>query len=180
MGFTINPYDPCVANCMIEGSQCTIAWYVDDTKISHVNPNVVTKVIETLEEHFGKMTVTRGREHVFLGMNIKYNENQTATITMKQYLEEALAECNMDINCEAATPAKRSLFYLDEQSSLLPTSEADIFHSISAKLLYVAIRARMDILLPVGFLGTRVSKCTKDDQAKLRRILEYIKGTMDE
>jgi hypothetical protein len=180
MGFTINPYDPCVANCMIEGSQCTIAWYVDDTKISHVNPEVVTRVIETLEGHFGKMTVTRGREHVFLGMKIKYNENQTATITMKQYLEEALAECNMDINYEAATPAKRSLFDLDEQSARLTMQEAEIFHSISAKLLYVAIRGRMDILLPVGFLGTRVSKCTKDDQDKLRRILEYIKGTMDE
>jgi Reverse transcriptase (RNA-dependent DNA polymerase) len=180
MGFAINPYDPCVANCMIEGSQCTIAWYVDDTKISHVNPDVVTKVIETLEGHFGRMTVTRGREHVFLGMKIKYNENQTATITMKQYLEEALAECNMDINYEAATPAKRSLFDLDEQSVLLTTPEAGTFHSISAKLLYVAIRARMDILLPVGFLCTRVSKCTKDDQDKLQRILEYIKGTMDE
>jgi hypothetical protein len=180
MGFTINPYDPCVAHCMIDGSQCTIAWYVDDTKISHVNPDVVTRVIETLEGNFGKMTVTRGREHVFLGMNIRYNDNQTATITMKQYLEEALAECHMNITYEAATPAKRNLFEVDEESVPLSLQEAEVFHSISAKLLYVAIRARMDILLPVGFLGTRVSKCTQDDQDKLRRILEYIKGTMDE
>jgi hypothetical protein len=61
----------------------------------------------------------------------------------------------------------------------LSPHEADIFHSVTAKLLYVAIRARMDILLPVGFLGTRVSKSTVDDQHKLRRLLEYIKGTMD-
>jgi hypothetical protein len=38
MGFTINPYDPCVANAIIVGTQCTIAWYVDNTKISHVHP----------------------------------------------------------------------------------------------------------------------------------------------
>jgi hypothetical protein len=82
MGFTINPYDPCVANSIIDGSQCTIAWYVDDTKISHVNPDVVTKIIETLETHFGKMTVTRGREHVFLGMKIVYTDEKTAKITM--------------------------------------------------------------------------------------------------
>ena len=44
MGFKINPYDPCVANAEIEGSQCTICWYVDDTKISHVNSEVVSKV----------------------------------------------------------------------------------------------------------------------------------------
>ena len=90
MGVTIKPCNPCVANCMINGSQCTVAWYVDDTKISHVNPDVVTRVIETLEGHFGKMTVTRGHEHVFLGMNIKYNDNQTATISMKQYLQDVI------------------------------------------------------------------------------------------
>ena len=26
MGFTLNPYDPCVANCMIDGKQCTVVW----------------------------------------------------------------------------------------------------------------------------------------------------------
>jgi Reverse transcriptase (RNA-dependent DNA polymerase) len=64
MGFVINQYDPCVANCMIEGKQCTIAWYVDDMKISHVNPNVVTDIISKLENRFDKMTVTWGKEQV--------------------------------------------------------------------------------------------------------------------
>ncbi len=29
MGFVLNPYHPCVANCDIDGKQCTIIWYVD-------------------------------------------------------------------------------------------------------------------------------------------------------
>ena len=37
----------------------------------------------------------------------------------------------------------------------------------------------MDILLAVGFLCTRVSKSTTEDQRKLKRLLEYIKGSMD-
>ena len=44
LGFELNPYDACVANKMIDGKQCTIAWYVDDMKISHVDPNVVTNI----------------------------------------------------------------------------------------------------------------------------------------
>ena len=28
--FTLNPYDPCVANAEIEGSQMTVTWHVDD------------------------------------------------------------------------------------------------------------------------------------------------------
>ena len=68
MGFKLNPYDPCVANCEIEGKQCTIGWYVDDTKISHLNPTVVTAIIKKLESKFGKMSVVREDKHVFLGM----------------------------------------------------------------------------------------------------------------
>ena len=30
LGFTINPYDACVANRIIEGTQFTICWHVDD------------------------------------------------------------------------------------------------------------------------------------------------------
>ena len=46
MGHDLNPYDRCVANKVINGKQCTIAWYVDNTKISHVDTKVVTEAIE--------------------------------------------------------------------------------------------------------------------------------------
>jgi hypothetical protein len=140
---------------------------------------VVTNIIDKLEHHFGKMTVTRGREHTFLGMNIHYTEEQTAKITMKQYLEEALQDSTMTITYQAATPARKNLFTVDESAAKLSKVHADTFHSVNQKLLYVAIRGRMDLLLPVGFLGTRVSKPTIEDWGKLKRVLEYVKGTMD-
>jgi hypothetical protein len=37
MGFRFNPHDPCVAKSQIKGKQCTVAWYVDDNKISHMD-----------------------------------------------------------------------------------------------------------------------------------------------
>ncbi len=57
MIFELNPYDLCVANKMINGSQCTIGFYVDDNKISHKDPTVVKGVIKSIEKHFGKMSV---------------------------------------------------------------------------------------------------------------------------
>jgi hypothetical protein len=179
MGFELNPYDSCIANSTINGKQCTIAWYVDDTKISHADPNVVTSIIEKIEATFGKMTVKRGSEHVFLGMLIKYTGKGTAVITMKEYLKEALVESGMDITRSVATPALRDLFDVDNNSPLLERSEAESFHSVTAKLLYVSTRARVDLLLAIAFLCTRVSKSTKQDRDKLRRVLEYIHGSMD-
>jgi hypothetical protein len=46
MGLVLNPYGQCVANCKINGKQRTsIAWYVDDTKISHEDVEVVAMTI---------------------------------------------------------------------------------------------------------------------------------------
>ena len=70
LGFKLNPYDPCVAKAIIKGNQCTVVWYADDNKISHVEYSVVTDIIKAIEVSFGKMTVTRGSSHTFIGMNI--------------------------------------------------------------------------------------------------------------
>jgi hypothetical protein len=59
---------------------------VDDLKISHVDPDVVTSVIGKLTEAFGKeapLTVDRGRSHENLGMNLDLNEEDKVIIRMK-------------------------------------------------------------------------------------------------
>ena len=48
-GFSINDYDPCVANKFVDGKQLTVVWHVDDLKISHVNPLVVTDLVNWLK-----------------------------------------------------------------------------------------------------------------------------------
>ena len=56
---------------------------------------------------------------------------------------------------------------------------AQTFHSVVAKLLYVGTRARMDILLALGFLCSRVITLTEQDEKKLKRLLEYLWGTKE-
>ena len=85
MGFKLNPYDPCVANMNIDGSQCTVCWYVDDVKTSHKNCKIVDKVIKALEEDFGKMTIRRGKKHTYVGMNVTFNEDGNVEIEMMGY-----------------------------------------------------------------------------------------------
>ena len=54
-----------------------------------------------------------------------------------------------------------------------------MFHHIVAKLLILSKRVRVDISPTIAFLCTRVSKSTKEDWEKLRRMLEYLNDTMD-
>ena len=179
MGFVLNPVDPCVANKDINGKQCTICWYVDDNKVSHVEYDVVTEILESIEKKFGKMSITRGKKHSFIGMDIDILENKKLKILMKCHIEEAINNFNEEITRTAPTPARKDLFEIDEKSERLSDSDAENFHSVVALLLFIAIRARVDILLAISFLCTRVSKSTKQDKAKLKRVLEYLNGTRD-
>ena len=71
MGFEINLYDRCVANKTIEGTQFTIAWYVDDNNFSFKNPEVISNITKEIKKHFGYLSSVRGKKHTFLRMNIE-------------------------------------------------------------------------------------------------------------
>ena len=42
-GFEINPYDPCVAKKMVNGSQMKVVCHVDDLKVSHKSEFEITR-----------------------------------------------------------------------------------------------------------------------------------------
>jgi hypothetical protein len=178
MGFKLNPYDLCVANSDIDGKQCTICWYVDDNKISHVKLEVVQSIISKIEDKFGEMTKTYGEEHDFLGMNIKYVDGKVV-ISMKKHILKAMDSFLDDINREATSPAKTYLFEVREGADKLNEERADNFHSVTASLLYVSRRCRLDIQTAIGYLCTRVGCSDVDDWVKLKRVLQYLKGTID-
>lgn len=72
-GFKLNPYDPCVANKTVAGKQLTVAWHVDDLKISHENPAVVNRFIKYIDGIYPGVTIQRGKELEYLGMTLDYS-----------------------------------------------------------------------------------------------------------
>ena len=183
-GWTINPYDKCVANKLINGKQCTIVWYVDDNKVSHKDPKVVTKVIELMKVHFGNLTVTRGNKHRFLGMNITVHPRDKIEIEMKDQLQKAIdmfiQNEGEDVIEEVTSPATRKLREVNPECELLSEDKSDAFHSIVALLLWIMKRARPDLETAISYLCTRVSKSNLDDWGKLRRVIAFIKCTIDD
>ena len=181
-GFVINPYDWCVANKTVNGKQCTILWHVDDLKILHVDPQVVTDVISQLSDEFGKeapLTVTRGAVHDYLGMTLDYSISKKIKITMIDYIKNMLTELPPDMDGESPTPAANHLFEVNEAPTLLDEQKSQFFHHNVAKLLFLCKRARPDIQTAVAFLCTRVKASDEDDYKKLARVMKYLRGTVD-
>ena len=181
LGFEANPYDFCVVNKIIDGSQCTIAWHVDDLKISHVDGKVNQYILDTLQKEYGKeapIPSTTGKIHEYLGMTIDYSTPGKVVFRMEDYIDRLIKECPQDLlKGNPTSPAANHLFEINPDCEKLNSGQADDFHHLVAKLLYLAKRTRPDILLAVAFLCTRVTAPDSDDYKKLGRCISYLRGT---
>ncbi len=50
--FQVNPYNPCVANRIVNGKQHIITWHVDDLKYSHVDSAINDKFLKWLNKKY--------------------------------------------------------------------------------------------------------------------------------
>ena len=57
--------------------------------MSHIDPSVVTQVLDQIAGHFGELSITRCTKHDFLGMNIEI-KNKKVYVDMQPQIEEAL------------------------------------------------------------------------------------------
>ena len=153
---------------------------MDDNKKSHVNDDAVSSVTSVLEERFGKMTVTRGDKHDFLGTHLRHHRDKKMVENdMSQHIKEAISDFGEPLK-SVKTPARSDLLHVDPNAKQLPIKKKKLFHSIVMKLMFVAIRSRRDIHPTVGFLSSRVQDSTVEDYGKLRRLMCYLHGTVNE
>jgi hypothetical protein len=164
MGIKINPYNFCVANKTINGKQCTIMWHVDDLKVSHLDPKVVTAVLEFLDARYGQgivggkrapVTINRGKVHDYLGMTLDYTEASFVKSDMTGYVGKILNKIPEDMDGTATSPAADHLFQIIDGIKLLDEN-SDFFHATVVKLFFLCKRGRPDIQTAITFLCTRV------------------------
>jgi len=158
--FRLNPYDPCVANKQVDGEQLTVCFHMDDCKISHMNPKVVSDTIDWLrsecenviEDGSGLMKVHRGKTHKYLGMSLDFSHVNQCRITMIDYVDEIVAafdkaSTELDdgfktvfkkTNRAKTSAAPDDLFVvdIDEDAEKLSDEGQTAFHHLVAKTLY--------------------------------------------
>jgi hypothetical protein len=175
IGFKKNPYDQGVYQR--EDGSCHIVVHVDDLKIAAKDEKTVEEVLNHLESVYKKLAITRGKVHEYLGMKITYAEDKSVIFDMTKMVQEVLNEYQQVK--KATSPANKDLFDVNQSSPLLASKERESFHSMVAKLLYLAKRARPDILLAISYLSTRVQSPNEEDLKKLSRVIGYLAHTPD-
>jgi hypothetical protein len=195
--FKLNPYDPCVANKQVDGEQLTVCFHVDDCKISHISPKVVSDTIDWLRSEYenvfedgsGLMKVHRGKTHKYLGMSLDFSHVNQCRITMIDYVDEIVAaydKASSELddgftlvfkkgNRSKSSAAPDDLFVVDEDAEKLSEEGQTAFHHLVAKTLYISKRARPDLSTAIAFLTTRVKAPDIHDWRKLSHMMEYLR-----
>mmetsp|Transcript_16444 Transcript_16444/g.46750 ORF Transcript_16444/g.46750 Transcript_16444/m.46750 type:complete len:280 (+) Transcript_16444:460-1299(+) len=112
-------------------------------------------------------------------MTLDFSSPGKVSINMRDYVDNILEEVPSDMDGVATTPAADHLFKVNPEPVLLEKKQAEFFHSLTAKLLFLAKRGRPDIQTAVAFLTTRVKQPDNDDYKKLVRVIRYLRETRE-
>jgi hypothetical protein len=174
MGYRVSETDKCMFIKQVGKDKIfTLLLHVDDI-LAAVDEEEADKLLERLRRRFGEVQFKVGNDLSYLGMKISIRKEGTM-IDMSFYVAQVLEDEEVEV---ASSPTTKSTYNVAD-SKKLDETERKWFHSKTAKLLYLAKRARPDILTAVIFLCTRVQDATYEDKEKLRRVLGYLKGTAE-
>ena len=112
-----------------------------------------------------------------MGINIEISDEYLA-VDMINYISKVLDEVRGPIR-HAFSPSSNKLFNVQPDSKLLDEDNKGYFHSMVARLLYLAKRTRLEILTSVSWLSSRVQSPTEEDLKKLNHTLGYLSKYRD-
>ena len=160
-GFELNPYDPCVANKMVNSEQLTICWHVDDLKSSHIDPKVNDEFLQWIKDMFGQpgeVKTTGGPLHDYLGMTLDYSVPGQVSIDMSHYVKKMVREFPQESLKKAsmASPWNENLFKVQHDSVPLEKEQAELFHTVTMQGLFLCKCGHLDIAPAIAYLPTWV------------------------
>ena len=138
---------------------------------SHKDAKVNNKFEKWLQKKYGghgKVKAHQGNKHNYLGMVFEYCNDGKVDVDMSSYIQEMIDKFSVKMKSTdtALTPASESLWNAG-QAKALDKKRKDKFHSMVAKALFVAKRARPDIHPVIAVLCTRVKDPHEGNWQKL-------------
>ena len=183
LGSIVNLYDNCVINKMIDRKQWTIIWHVDNLKLFPIKQSVLDDIANKLRSKYRQvapLVIHCGIIHDYLRMTINYSDDNKVKFMMCDYVEGVLDGAPpTEMDGLAITPAASNLFTVREDTNMLDDEWAELYHHITAQLLYLCQCVRLDLQPTVAFLTTRVTQPDVNDWKKLTHCIWYLRDSKD-
>lgn len=173
IGFVRNKTDPCVYQMKTEECTAIILVYVDDMLVLTKDETARNKIKELLKCCFEVKHV--GEINYMLGVKFERKKSGCITLSQKQYIGKLLVQFGLQNAKGSKTPMEvRPIFDENNESEDLPYREL-----IGAHGIYLSLRTRPDISFAVTKLAQFSSNFNRSHWNSAKRILRYLKETMD-
>lgn len=164
----------CLFTRELDGRKIILAIYVDDGLIAADDGRDIEPVMEHLQRRFDIKALD---VKTFLGIEIDIRKNGDIHLCQAAYGRKVLAKFKMEECNAVSTPMDTnqavSKFENSEVNEEYPYREA------VGSLMYLCVATRPDIQYAVGVASRYLEKPTDAHVNAVKRILKYIKGTID-
>ena len=174
-GYTKSSSDPCIYIKREGEDIMLIALYVDDLIPASNSKSMLLREKAALRQRFEMKDL--GEVHYCLGIQVERDkDNKRMRLHQAQYLENLLEKFGMQDCKPAATP-------VDQSTKLLPNEGEPIdkenYQALIGGLTYAVTATRPDLAQALGTVNQFCSNPGEEHWKAAKRILRYIKGTID-
>lgn len=162
--------------CLYIKDDLYVLVYVDDLLILSNNMSKIDWIKNVLKSEF-KMKDMGSRNLKYLGININQCE-ECLFIDQKDYLESVLLKFGMSDSKPVGTPMDVNLKF-DDSDHVIDYSLEHKCRSCIGSLMYAVVGTRPDLCASVSYLSRYQSKPSEKLWQCLKRILRYVKGTIN-
>ncbi|SGZ03791.1 BQ5605_C032g11021 [Microbotryum silenes-dioicae] len=175
LGYRRLACDECIYRHEDAGGDHYIALYVDDLLFFGPDLGEIDRVLDQLDTLYGVKRL--GPAEWVLGVQVVRHDDGGISLLQRQYLLDVLARFNMSDCNPCKSPMEANLQLSPEPD----TDSADnaIYRSMIGSLMYAVVATRPDLAHSVGYLSRFVGKAGNTHLEAAKRVLRYIKGSLD-
>jgi hypothetical protein len=168
--------------------------YVDDFFVLAKESNMFDEIHNALVENFDEVTRKDGDRLSFLGMQIIRDPvTGDYSTSLEGFIEKAVADLEEELeHVKATTPWSndhissntkfepfKDIEDTDSMDLSIPAERIKLYRSRVMTAMYIAIKARPEVLVGVAILATKQLRPDESDFTAIHRILKYLANTKD-
>lgn len=165
--------DKCLYTGIFDGNKVFLLLYVDDILIAGVREKDVNYLKTKLREKFPIKDL--GEPEKFLGISVFRKQNGALFLSQSAYLRNLLVKFNM-LDCNSvATPMETHPQFMTQGNGEIDKP----YRELIGCLMYAMLGTRPDLSFAVNYFSRYQNAQTEELWKGLKRVLRYIKGTLD-
>lgn len=172
-GVTRSINDKCFYTRTDERGVIYIIIYVDDVLMASNSDEMLQFYEAELRKQYKIENL--GEVKNYLGIRIEKHSDGYYTMDQSPYIAQIIKE--LGLAAAKASNIPLSVGYGKTESNIMTTNEK--YRRIIGCLLYISVNTRPDVAAAISILARKVEQPTEDDWTELKRVIKYLKGTID-